>query len=154
MLGFWAAGPAFDRLLRIPGDLAAALRIVPAIAEHTASLPEMTRTLKRISDDTEVLPPLRGDMARVAEATSLLPDVDAKLKAISEAMPVLVEVQRHLDQLPETMAGLDAGIIRLSLLIEEMLPSMQALGGNVETLREELGPVSRLASRVPGQRNH
>jgi hypothetical protein len=143
-----------DRLLRLPGDLAAALAVVPTIAEHTASLYEMTRTLKRISDDTDALPPLRGDMGRVAEATSILPEVDAKLKAISEAMPILVEVQRHLDQLPETMAGLDAGMARLSVLIEQMLPPMEALGGNVETLREELGPVSRLASRVPGQRNH
>ena len=86
----------FDRLLRLPGDLMAALAVVPAIAEHTASLYEMTRTLRSISDDTDALPPIRGDMRRVAEATSLLPDVDAKLKAISEAMPVLVEVQRHL----------------------------------------------------------
>jgi hypothetical protein len=145
---------AVDRLLRLPGDLAAALAVVPAIADHTASLYEMTRTLKRISEDTDALPPLRADMGRVAEATDVLSDVDAKLKTISEAMPVLVEVQRHLDQLPETMAGLDAGIDRLRLLIERMLPSMEALGGNVETLREELGPVSRLASRVPGQRNH
>lgn len=144
----------FDRLLRLPGDLMTALAVLPTIAEHTASLYEMTRTLRSISDDTDSLPPLRGDMGRVAEATSLLPDIDAKLKAISEAMPVLVEVQRHLDQLPETMAGLDAGIVRLSLLLEQMLPSMDALGGNVETLREELGPVSRLASRVPGQRNN
>ena len=143
-----------DRLLRLPGDLAEALAIVPAIAEHTASLYEMTRTLKRISDDTAALPPLRADMERVAEATSILPEVNAKLKAISDAMPVLVEVQRHLAQLPETVAGLDAGVDRLSLLIEQMLPAMEALGGNVETLREELGPVSRLASRVPGQRNH
>ena len=44
-------------------------------------------------------------------------------------MPVLVEVQRHLDQLPETMAGLDAGIVRLSLLIEQMLPSMDGAWG-------------------------
>lgn len=143
-----------DRLLRIPGDLAAALAVVPAIAEQTASLYEMTRTLRRISDDTSALPPLRENMERVAEATSILSEVDAKLATISDAMPVLVEVQRHLDRLPETMAGLDAGIGRLTLLIEEMLPSMDALGGNVETLREELGPVSRLASRVPGQRSH
>ena len=92
-----------------PGDLAAALAVVPAIADHTASLYEMTRTLKRISEDTDALPPLRADMGRVAEATDVLSDVDAKLKTISEAMPVLVEVQRHLDQLPETMADLDAG---------------------------------------------
>jgi len=148
------AASKVNRLLRLPGDLAAALAAVPSIAEHTASLPEMTRTLKRISEDTDTLPPLRADMARVAEATAVLADVDAKLRTISEAMPVLVEVQRHLDQLPQTMTGLGAGVDRLSLLVERMLPSMEALGGDVETLREEIGPVSRLASRVPGQRNH
>ena len=62
----------FDRLLRFPGDLMAALNVVPAIAEHTASLYEMTRTLD-ISDDTDALPPIPRDMRRVAEATSLLP---------------------------------------------------------------------------------
>jgi hypothetical protein len=69
-------------------------------------------------------------------------------------MPVLVQVQRHLDQLPDTMDGLSAGVDRLQGQLERMVPSMEELGGKVETLREELGPVSRLASRVPGQRQH
>lgn len=144
--------PTFDRLLRLPGDLAAALRLVPSIAQHTATLHEMTRTLKRISGDTEALPPLRADMERVAEATSVLSGVDGKLAAIEKAMPVLVEVQEHLDQLPATMARLDDGIDRLSMLMEQMLPSLDALGVSIDVLREDVGPVSRLASRVPGQR--
>ena len=141
-----------DRLFRLPGDLTTALRVLPSIAAHTASLPEMARRIALISEDTRDLPPLRKDMGRVAEFTSLLPEVDERLRAIGEAMPVLVEVQRHLDQLPQTMAGLDDGIDRLSLLLEQMLPTMDALGADVASLRDELGPVSRLASRVPGQR--
>lgn len=142
-------GSPFSRLRRLPGDLAAALRLIPSIAEHTARLHEMTRMLTRISGDTEALPPLGRNMERVAEATSV---IDARLVAIEKAMPVLVEVQRHLDQLPETMAGLDEGIDRLSTLMERMLPSLDGLGVSVEALRVEVGPVTRLASRVPGQR--
>ena len=142
-------GPPIGRLRRLPSDLSAALRLIPSIAEHTARLHEMTRMLTRISGDTEALPPLGRNMERVAEATSV---IDARLAAIEKAMPVLVEVQRHLDQLPETMAGLDEGIGRLSTLMERILPSLDGLGVSVEALRVEVGPVTRLASRVPGRR--
>ena len=141
-----------DRLFQLPADLAAALRIIPSIAQHTAKLHEMTRTLRRVSDDTEALPPLRADMARVAEATSILDAMDSRLGKIETAMPVLVEVQRHLDQLPQTVARLDDGIERLSTLMEQLLPSLDGLAAGVEELRVEVGPVSRLARRVPGRR--
>jgi hypothetical protein len=91
-------------------------------------------------------------MGRVAEATSVLAEMDGRLASIEEAMPVLVEVQRHLDQLPQTMARLDENIGGLSRLMEQMLPSLDGLATSVEELRVEVGPVSRLASRVPGRR--
>jgi signal transduction histidine kinase len=146
------SGSALDRLFQVPHDLAAALRIIPSIAQHTATLHEMARTLTRISGDTEALPPLSTDMARVAEATSILGGMDDSLEDIEKAMPVLVEVQRHLDQLPQTMGRLDDGIDRLSTLMEQMLPSLDGLSASVEELRVEVGPVSRLARRLPGQR--
>ncbi|HEX3242264.1 MAG TPA: hypothetical protein VHQ97_04235 [Solirubrobacterales bacterium] len=139
----------FGLLRRLPSDVSAALRLIPSIAEHTERLHEMTSRLTRISGDTEALPPLERNMERVAETTSA---IDARLREIEKAMPVLVEVQRHLDQLPETMAGLDQGIDRLSALMERILPSLDGLGVNVEALRVEVAPVTRLASRVPGQR--
>lgn len=91
-------------------------------------------------------------MALVAEATSVLGAMDGRIATIEEAMPVLVEVQRHLNQLPDTMGGLDEKISRLSTLMEQMLTALDGLAANVEALRSGMGPLSRLASRVPGQR--
>jgi uncharacterized phage infection (PIP) family protein YhgE len=91
-------------------------------------------------------------MALVAEATSVLGAMDGRIATIEEAMPVLVEVQRHLNQLPDTMGGLDEKISRLSALMEQMLTALDGLAANVEALRSGMGPLNRLASRVPGQR--
>jgi uncharacterized phage infection (PIP) family protein YhgE len=95
---------------------------------------------------------VRENMALVAEATSVLGAMDGRIATIEEAMPVLVEVQRHLNQLPDTMGGLDEKISRLSTLMEQMLTALDGLAANVEALRSGMGPLSRLASRVPGQR--
>ncbi|MGB7587792.1 MAG: hypothetical protein WBM00_03705 [Solirubrobacterales bacterium] len=143
---------AVDRLIGLPGALVDSLRILPEIGRHTATLHEITALLKRIASDTEALPPVRDNMALVAEATSVLGTMDAKIATIEEAMPVLVEVQRHLNQLPDTIGGLDDKISRLSTLLEQMLTALDGLADNVEALRSGMGPLSRLASRVPGQR--
>ncbi len=73
------------------------------------------------------------------------------MASIEEAMPVLVEVQQHLSRLPETIGLLDERIDRLSGLLERMLESLDGLGQGVEALQETLGPVGRLAQRLPGQ---
>ncbi|MBK5220539.1 MAG: hypothetical protein JJE35_12260 [Thermoleophilia bacterium] len=143
---------AVDRLIGLPGALVDSLRILPEIGRHTATLYEITALLKRIAGDTEALPPVRDNMALVAEATSVLGAMDGRIATIEEAMPVLVEVQRHLNRLPDTMGGLDDKIGRLSALMEQMLTSLDGLAENVEALRSGMGPLSRLASRVPGQR--
>lgn len=143
---------AVDRLIRLPGALVDSLQILPEIGRHTATLYEIGALLKRIADDTEALPAVRDNMALVAEATSVLGGMDAKLATIEEAMPVLVEVQRHLNELPDTMGHLDDKISRLSILMEQMLTALDGLADNVEALRSGMGPLSRLASRVPGQR--
>ena len=143
---------AVDRLIRLPGALVDSLRILPEIARHTATLYEIGALLKRIANDTEALPPVRDNMALVAEATSAIGAMDAKIATIEEAMPVLVEVQRHLNQLPDAMGDLDDKISRLSVLMEQMLTALDGLADNVEALRSGMGPLSRLASRVPGQR--
>jgi hypothetical protein len=143
---------AIDRLIGLPGALVDSLRILPEIGRHTARLHEITALLERIAGDTRALPSVRDNIALVAEATGVLGAMDARIATIEEAMPVLVEVQRHLDQLPDTMGGLDEKISRLSALIEEMLTALDGLGANVEALRSGMGPLSRLAGRVPGQR--
>jgi len=51
-----------------------------------------------------------------------------------------------------TMGGLDDKISRLSTLMEQMLTALDGLAANVEALRSGMGPLNRLASRVPGQR--
>jgi hypothetical protein len=145
-------GSAIGRLLRLPGEAASGLRVLPSIAQDTVELREVARLLGRIAGDTEALLPVREDMARVADATSALGSVDERVAAIEQAMPTLVEVQRHLNQLPETIGGLGDGIDRLSTMMEHMLTSLDALATNVEELRGVVAPVGRLANRVPGQR--
>lgn len=147
-----AGRSAVDRLIGLPGALVDSLRILPEIGHHTATLYEVTALLKRIAGDTEALPPVRDNMALVAEATSVLGAMDGRISTIEEAMPVLVEVQQHLNQLPDSMGGLDEKISRLSALMEQMLTALDGLAANVEALRSGMGPLSRLASRVPGQR--
>jgi hypothetical protein len=140
------------RLRRLSSEAIAALPLVPSVAQHTATLFEAARTLKRIASHTKALPPIREDMGRVVEATSVLAAIDGRLSTIEEAMPVLVEVQRQLSRLPETIGTLDGRIERLGVQIDRMLPALDGLATNVEALRVGVGPVSRLASRVPGQR--
>jgi hypothetical protein len=67
-------------------------------------------------------------------------------------MPVLVQVRQHLDKLPETMELLDAGLDRLSGLMEELLAVLGALNQSIDTLEGTVKPMGRLASRVPGQK--
>jgi hypothetical protein len=91
-----------------------------------------------MADNTDSLPEVREALAEVAQATRVLPRMDERMAHIEEAMPVLVEVQQHLARLPETIEGLNAGIAELVSLMDR--------------LSESLGPLGRLADRVPGAR--
>ena len=151
-------GLRVDRLLGIPADVLAGLRMLPVIAEHTgamqrhtARLEEMTGALQCVSSDTEALPALRAEMSQVAEATAVLGPMDERMATIAESMPILVEVQQHLSRLPETIGRLDERIEQLSTLLERMLASLDQMSRSVETLHEGVGPLSRLARRLPGQ---
>ena len=151
--------PSLNRLYALPADVLGALRTLPQIAdhtramvEHTAVLKEVALALREVAADTDALPALHGEMAKIREATRVLEPMDGRIETIQEAMPVRVEVQRHLAQLPETMGRLDEGIERLSALMEKILTSLDGLQGSVDTLESAVEPMSRLASRVPGQR--
>lgn len=144
--------PSFDRLSALPAELNEALLLIPQIARNTAALPKIARALKQVTGDTDALPDIREDMARVVETTTVLGAMDDRMAAIEEAMPVLVAVQRHLDKLPETMELLDDGLGRLSGLMEQLLAALGALNQSIDTLQGAMEPMSRLASRVPGQK--
>lgn len=129
-------GPlSLGRIQALPGDAVRALRLLPEIAESLRNVESHTSRLDEISASVEVLEEMNGRMA-----------------AIAEAMPDLIEVQRHLAELPQTMDRLDEGIARLSGLMEKIVVSLDGLNANVETLQEVVGPVGRLARKVPGQR--
>jgi phage-related minor tail protein len=151
--------PSLDRISALPADVLGALRTIPEIVENTAAMREHTAHLTRVADaldrvagDTAALPGLREEMAEVSGATSVLGGMDSRLATVEAAMPVLVEVQEHLAALPETMGRLDDGIDRLSGLMERILTTLDVLNGSIETLQGALGPMGRLASRVPGQK--
>lgn len=153
-------GLPLDRLPGLPRELLAALRLVPSIARHTEAMERHTSTLQdvlaaleRVAGDTAALPALRSDMGRVAQTTSVLEPMDGRMAAIEGAMPVLVEVQQHLARVPDTLAGLDESMTRLSGLLERMLGSLDGLSGSVDVLQESVGPLGRVARRLPGQRS-
>ena len=150
--------PRVPNPLALPAEVLSALRVLPEIAErtaamerHTAVLEEVARGMQEVSDDTTALPGLRKDMARVAETTSVLEPMDGRMSEIQGAMPVLVEVQQHLARLPETIERLDGRIGELSVLLERMLESLDSLSDGISELQQGVGPLGRLARRVPGQ---
>jgi hypothetical protein len=116
-----------------PGELAAALRVLPRIAENTRSM----------ARDTKALAGLKRDMARVAERTEGITTMDARMANIEATMPVLVDVQKDLAAVPDIIAQLDARIETLSLLLDELAKS-------VEGLQRSITPLGRLAGRLPG----
>lgn len=129
---------SLDRLPGLPTDVLAALKVLPGMARDTAAMARHTEVLDEVAAATGALPELREEMARVAAATESIARIDARMATIEEAMPVLVAVQQHLSQLPETMD-------RLELRLEE-------LSATLGTLQESLGPIGRLAQRMPGGR--
>lgn len=148
----------FDRAFALPGDVLAALRILPVIAEHTeameahtALLRDMTASIAAVGEDTSALPALREEMAQISSVAQTLDTMDGRMANIEGSMPILVEVQRDLARLPETVGRLDERIEALSALMERMLASLDTLSGSVEALQDAVGPMGRLASRLPGQ---
>ncbi len=146
-----------DRLFGVPASVAAALRVLPDIAEYTRTMMGHTEALQKIADsmdelrrDTSALPELRREMGEVAEATRVM---DGRMAEIEGAMPVLVEVQQHLALVPDTLTKLNADMERLSDLLERMLGSLDTLSASVDQLQVGVEPLGRVASRWPRRRN-
>jgi hypothetical protein len=78
--------------------------------------------------------------------------MDERMQTIEGAMPVLVEVQQHLSALPETMTGLDATLTEMSQNLEKLLIALEHLSAELTTLEGSVGPLGRLAQRIPGGR--
>jgi methyl-accepting chemotaxis protein len=127
--------PSLGSVTGIPADAVAALRRLPEIAdntramkEHTAALERVAEALDRVAADTAALPTMREDIKRVGE----LPEI--------------------LDRLEGGIDRLDKGIDQLSELMERILAGIDGLNSSVETLQSAVGPLGRLAGRVPGQK--
>lgn len=114
-------------------------------------LSDISRNTGSMAEDTKAIPDLRRDIERVAEATAGLDQIDARMANIEAAMPVLVEVQQHLSRMPETIEGLDRRIADLSVLLQQMLESMNTLATSIDSMQEAVGPLGRLARRLPRQ---
>jgi len=146
------------RIVALPTDVLAGLRVLPQIAEHTRVMKEHTAVLREIADgmkgvsaDTQVLPAVQRDMSRVAELTGVLEPMDNRMAAIQDAMPTLVAVQQHLALVPDTLERLDGHISELSLLLERLVANTELLASSVDSLYGAVGPLGRLAQRLPGR---
>ncbi len=127
--------PSLDKISALPADVLGALRTIPEIVENTRAMKEHTAQLSRVADaldrvaaDTAALPPLRADLV------------------------VLNELPETLGRLDKGIEGLDAGIDQLSDLMERILTAVAGLNDSVETLQGAVGPMGKLASRIPGQK--
>jgi prefoldin subunit 5 len=116
-----------DRVLGIPNEITAALRVLPDIARNTAaiakatrSLPQIERTMEQMSEDTKAISELNRSMSEIAKLTEILEPMDARMAAIESALPVL-------------MAQLDE------------------LGRRMESLHHTMSPLRRIAGRFPGR---
>ena len=126
--------------MSVPGELVAALRVLPEVLTTLTKVGEDTR---RMAENTAELPDVRARLEEVSELASVLPPMDERMATIEGAMPVLVEVQQHLAKLPETIEGLNAGIAELVALMERLEESLGHLHASLE-------PLGRLADRLPG----
>jgi uncharacterized protein YoxC len=142
----------------MPADVVAGLRLLPTIAESTAAMAEVTKALPRIEREikavakaTQALPPLSQSMSDVAETTRVLPPMDDRMASIENAMPVLVEVQKSLARVPDTLERLDTGVTELSGLLDRLLHALDELGESVNALHAAVGPIGRIARRLPGR---
>jgi hypothetical protein len=127
--------PSLDKISALPADVLGALRTIPEIVENTRAMKEHTAQLTRVADaldrvaaDTSALPPLRADLV------------------------VLNELPETLGRLDKGIEGLDGDIDQLSELMERILTAVAGLNDSVETLQKAVGPMGRLASRMPGQK--
>ncbi len=127
--------PSLDKISALPADVLGALRTIPEIVENTRAMKEHTAQLSRVADaldrvaaDTAALPPLRADLV------------------------VLNQLPQTLERLDKGVEGLDAGIDQLSDLMERILTAVAGLNESVETLQGAVGPMGKLASRIPGQK--
>lgn len=149
----------FGRLANVPVDLLGALGVLPSIADNTATmaestavLPQVLRSISDVARDASALPALRDEMRGMGEALQVLEAMDARMASIEAAMPVLVEVQQHLARVPDTLERLDGNITVLAGAVERLLEVLGALDTHVSKLQGSIGPLSRMAQRLPGGR--
>ena len=87
---------------------------------------------------------------------SALPaDVLASLRTIPEIVENTRAMKEHTAQLSRVADALDrvaADIDQLSGLMERILTAVAGLNKSVETLQGAVGPMGKLASRIPGQK--
>jgi methyl-accepting chemotaxis protein len=127
--------PSLDKISALPTDVIAALRTIPEIVENTRAMKEHTAQLTRVADALD----------RVAADTSALP-------VLRDDLVVLNHLPKTLERLDKGIEGLDAGIDQLSELMERILTAVAGLNQSVETLQGAVGPMGRIASRLPGQK--
>jgi methyl-accepting chemotaxis protein len=138
-------------LTALPADVLAGLRNLPSIArnteamaEHTANLDEVLAALQRVADNAESLPQMQEEMRSVSK-------MDERMAHIEGAMPVLVEVQQHLANVPEALGQLQTQMRELSELLESFLTHVDRLSDSVDRLEVAVGPLGRIADRLPGR---
>jgi methyl-accepting chemotaxis protein len=162
--------PRIGRVVR--GAIAFPLTLMQAV-EGVAQLPDVVRALDKIvllesaldklanlQDELENLGNLQDELAAIAGFRTILEElVDPvhQLAASTGSMPELAVSARSLPQLTEQVRGVQGIVERIDARIDEVAPSLvqiaafgSTLNSEIEELGDALGPLSRIAARMPG----
>jgi methyl-accepting chemotaxis protein len=134
--------------------LATAVEVLPGLADSAAALPELTRhaeALARLSDSAAALP----ELARHAAALTELTEHAASLTELTAHAASLTELTQHAAALPELVPRVQS----VELMVESIIgylgtlqPTVDELTLAASDLQRAVGPIGRIAGRIPGSR--
>ena len=116
--------------------------------------------LANLQDELANLGNLQDELEAIAGFRSILEalvDPVNQLAASTGSMPELAVSARSLPQLTEQVKGVQEIVDRIDARIDEVAPSLvqiaafgSTLNSEIEELGDALGPLSRIAARMPG----
>ncbi len=114
--------------------LATAVEVLPGLADSASALPELTRHAEALAELTQHA----SALAELTEHASAL----TELTRHAAALPELVPRVQSVEQMVETIIG----------YLDTLQPTVDELTLAASDLQRAVGPIGRIAGRIPGSR--